>query len=54
MSFNLIVIYCDVSVLTQSINYSLAADWPPIMQIVRLIAQEHMNNKYISSVFKVN
>ncbi|PKA55557.1 Mediator of RNA polymerase II transcription subunit 25 [Apostasia shenzhenica] len=24
---------------------SLAADWPPSMQIVRLIAQDHMNNK---------
>lgn len=24
---------------------SLAADWPPTMQIVRLIAQDHMNNK---------
>ncbi|KAG6527726.1 hypothetical protein ZIOFF_009852 [Zingiber officinale] len=34
------------SFLTQSINYSLAADWPPAMQIVRLIAQDHMNNKY--------
>lgn len=25
--------------------YRLAADWPSTMQIVRLIAQEHMNNK---------
>ncbi|ONK68330.1 uncharacterized protein A4U43_C05F10300, partial [Asparagus officinalis] len=24
---------------------TLAADWPPAMQIVRLIAQDHMNNK---------
>jgi hypothetical protein len=24
----------------------LAADWPETMQIVRLIAQEHMNNKF--------
>lgn len=26
----------------------LAADWPETMQIVRLIAQEHMNNKFVS------
>lgn len=26
----------------------LAANWPPTMQIVRLISQDHMNNKYIS------
>ncbi|KAJ4710562.1 Mediator of RNA polymerase II transcription subunit 25 [Melia azedarach] len=25
--------------------YSLAANWPPTMQIVRLISQDHMNNK---------
>ncbi|XP_074563979.1 mediator of RNA polymerase II transcription subunit 25 isoform X2 [Curcuma longa] len=30
---------------SQTASDSLAADWPPIMQIVRLIAQEHMNNK---------
>ncbi|WOL11721.1 mediator of RNA polymerase II transcription subunit 25 [Canna indica] len=30
---------------SQSASDSLAADWPPTMQIVRLIAQEHMNNK---------
>ncbi|XP_042456568.1 mediator of RNA polymerase II transcription subunit 25-like isoform X3 [Zingiber officinale] len=26
-------------------HQTLAADWPSVMQIVRLIAQEHMNNK---------
>ncbi|XP_058101980.1 pleiotropic drug resistance protein TUR2-like [Magnolia sinica] len=25
--------------------YRLAADWPPTMQIVRVISQDHMNNK---------
>ncbi|THU71057.1 hypothetical protein C4D60_Mb08t31520 [Musa balbisiana] len=30
---------------SQSASDSLAADWPLTMQIVRLIAQEHMNNK---------
>ncbi|KAF6172938.1 hypothetical protein GIB67_035492 [Kingdonia uniflora] len=24
----------------------LAADWPPMMQIIRLISQNHMNNKH--------
>ncbi|KAG9136876.1 hypothetical protein Leryth_020607 [Lithospermum erythrorhizon] len=28
-----------------SASESLAANWPPIMQIVRLISQDHMNNK---------
>ncbi|KAF3632443.1 hypothetical protein FXO37_27454 [Capsicum annuum] len=26
-------------------NWKLAANWPPTMQIVRLISQDHMNNK---------
>ncbi|XP_042461756.1 mediator of RNA polymerase II transcription subunit 25-like isoform X1 [Zingiber officinale] len=30
---------------SQTASDSLAADWPPAMQIVRLIAQDHMNNK---------
>ena len=25
----------------------LAANWPPVMQIVRLISQDHMNNKSV-------
>ncbi|CAH2033927.1 unnamed protein product [Thlaspi arvense] len=29
-----------------SASDSLAANWPPTMQIVRLISQDHMNNKY--------
>jgi mediator of RNA polymerase II transcription subunit 25 len=35
---------------------TLAADWPETMQIVRLIAQEHMNNKFVSKpmFFHVN
>ncbi|KAF5179454.1 Mediator of rna polymerase ii transcription subunit [Thalictrum thalictroides] len=28
-----------------SASETLAADWPPMMQIVRLISQDHMNNK---------
>ncbi|XP_012082042.1 mediator of RNA polymerase II transcription subunit 25 [Jatropha curcas] len=28
-----------------SASESLAANWPPTMQIVRLISQDHMNNK---------
>jgi mediator of RNA polymerase II transcription subunit 25 len=28
-----------------SASDSLAANWPPTMQIVRLISQDHMNNK---------
>ncbi|PWA44492.1 phytochrome and flowering time regulatory protein (PFT1) [Artemisia annua] len=31
-----------------SASESLAANWPPTMQIVRLISQDHMNNKYAS------
>lgn len=30
----------------------LAADWPETMQIVRLIAQEHMNNKFVTHSFQ--
>ncbi|KAF6147161.1 hypothetical protein GIB67_036880 [Kingdonia uniflora] len=29
-----------------SASETLAADWPPMMQIVRLISQDHMNNKH--------
>ncbi|KAL0446911.1 UNVERIFIED_CONTAM: Mediator of RNA polymerase II transcription subunit [Sesamum latifolium] len=29
-----------------SASETLAANWPPIMQIVRLISQDHMNNKH--------
>ncbi|KAG8049470.1 hypothetical protein GUJ93_ZPchr0009g189 [Zizania palustris] len=29
---------------------TLATDWPETMQIVRLIAEEHMNNKFVSHV----
>ncbi|CAJ2648379.1 mediator of RNA polymerase II transcription subunit 25 isoform X3 [Trifolium pratense] len=30
---------------SSSASESLAANWPPVMQIVRLISQDHMNNK---------
>ncbi|KAL5972609.1 hypothetical protein ACLOJK_039414 [Asimina triloba] len=30
---------------------ALAADWPPTMQIGRLISQDHMNNNYSSSLY---
>jgi len=29
------------------VDHRLAANWPPVMQIVRLISQDHMNNKYV-------
>ncbi|KAK9276529.1 hypothetical protein L1049_006063 [Liquidambar formosana] len=32
-----------------SASETLAANWPPTMQIVRLISQDHMNNKYLLS-----
>ncbi|KAH9771945.1 Mediator of RNA polymerase II transcription subunit 25 [Citrus sinensis] len=33
------------TLLAVPLNIALAANWPPTMQIVRLISQDHMNNK---------
>ncbi|KAL0327034.1 UNVERIFIED_CONTAM: Mediator of RNA polymerase II transcription subunit [Sesamum angustifolium] len=35
---------------SSSASETLAANWPPIMQIVRLISQDHMNNKSLTSL----
>jgi len=39
---------------TLSLVCRVAADWPETMHIVRLIAQEHMNKKFVSQLILFN
>jgi len=37
-----------------SLVFRVAVDWPETMHIVRLIAQEHMNKKFVSQLILFN
>ncbi|CAD6255817.1 unnamed protein product [Miscanthus lutarioriparius] len=47
------VFICKLESWSGTVSKTVAADWPETMQIVRLIAQEHMNNKFVSQLILI-